>query len=108
MIGIGKWTAHVTMKVYTGNIDFDIIDNNGEYDIKFHFPAKYEKLFSNLNYEDIKAEGNTLSGKGVLKLGMMKYEMLVSATFDGDKVTGVLDIPMLKKQFPLEDGHRIG
>lgn len=107
MIGIGKWSAHLTMKIFTGDIEFDVIDNNGEYDLKFYFPEKYEKILGNLTYEDIKENGNTLSGKGVLRLGMMKYEMIVTATFDGDVVTGQLDIPMLKKQFPLENGHRV-
>jgi|LSQX01.2.fsa_nt_gb hypothetical protein len=108
MIGLGTWEAHVEMMVYTGDIKFDITDEGGKYGLRLYGPEKFEKILGNVTYEDINADGNTLSGKGVFKMGISKVEVFITATFDGDTFTGTLEIPKLKRVIPIQNGRRVG
>ena len=106
MIGLGTWKTTIKSIVFTGEITVVISDKNGEYDIDFQLPEKYAKKMQIRTY-DIKEEGNTLSGKGEVSL-LKGKEIGASVTFDGDTFEGFLDIPFLKKQIPLRDGHKVG
>lgn len=107
MIGLGKWTAKVSTLFFRGNINVEVKDNNGEYDIQFELPEKFKDV--KLKYYDVKDDGkNTLSGKGeVSLLPGKRFEL--TAVFNGDKVEATLTLPFLgNKQIKTKGGHRIG
>ena len=107
MIGIGKWQVSVNMLIFRGDIDIVIEDRDGEYNIDFIFPDKLKGF--KIDIYEVNENGNTLSGKGKVDMGKGKFgEVGATATFEGDTLTGVLSIPMLKREIPLKNGHRIG
>lgn len=107
MIGLGKWEADINMLIYRGTIGIDIADDNGNYKVDFILPEKLSKL--KITTKDIVAEGNKLSGKGEVDMGKGRViEAFAEAIIDGDTLTGSLKIPMLKRDIPLKNGHRVG
>ena len=106
MIGLGTWVTTIKSIVFTGEITVVISDKEGKYDIEFRLPEKYAKKMKIRTY-DIVEDGNTLSGKGEVNL-LPGKEIGASVTFNGDTFEGFLDIPFLKKQIPLKNGHKIG
>lgn len=106
MVGIGKWAATVNTLVFKGEVTVDIMDNNGEYDIKFNLPEKFKNI--EIKYYDVHAEGNTIYGKGEITLLPGKV-MEAAVTFEGDTMTGSLKLPFLgNKEIKLKNGRRIG
>lgn len=107
MIGIGKWQVSVNMLIFKGDIDIVIENTDGDYKINFNLPEKFNGF--KIAITEVTENGNTLSGKGSVDMGKgKKIEVGATATFDGDTLTGVLSIPMLKREIPLKNGHRIG
>lgn len=107
MIGLGKWQVSVNMLIFKGDIEIDIADVNGEYNINFILPEKLSAI--KIEITEVTENGNTLSGKGKVDMGKgRQIEAGATATFNGDEITGVLSIPMLKREIPLKNGHRIG
>lgn len=105
MIGIGTWVTTIKSMVFTGDITVVISNNDGVYNIDFQLPEKYaEKL--KITTHDIVENGNTLSGKGAINL-LPGKELGASVTFNGDTFEGYLDIPFMKRQIPLRNGHKI-
>ena len=104
MIGLGKWQATVNALLFKGTVGVTISDNNGEYVIDFELPEKFKDV--KVKTYDIKEEGNTLSGKGEITM-LPGKELEAIVTFDGDKMTGVLNIPFLKRSIELKNGHRV-
>lgn len=108
MIGLGKWTVFVKMLVFTGDIGITIADNNGEYKVDFELPPKFQEKFQ-ITTRNIVEDGNKLSGEGIVDMGRgRKTKVMAEVVIDGDKMTGNLIIPLLKRTIPLENGHRIG
>ncbi len=104
MIGLGKWQATVNALLFKGTVGVTISDNNGEYVIDFELPDKFKDV--KVKTYDIKEEGNTLSGKGEITM-LPGKELEAIVTFDGDTMTGVLNIPFMKKSIELKNGHRV-
>lgn len=104
MIGLGKWQATVNALLFRGTVGVTISDNNGEYVIDFELPDKFKDV--KVKTYDIKEEGNTLSGKGEITM-LPGKELEAVVTFDGDTMTGVLNIPFLKRSIELKNGHRV-
>ena len=106
MIGIGNWEVTVNMLIYKGPIGVTIADNNGQYAVEFKLPEKFSAF--KITTHDIVAEGNTISGKGTVDMGKgRKTEVGATVVIDGDVMTGTLSIPLLKREIPLKNGHRI-
>lgn len=106
MVGIGKWAAKVNTLVFKGEINIEIKDNNGEYDINFELPEKFKNI--EIKYYDVHAVGNTIYGKGEITLLPGKV-IEAAVTFEGDKMTGSLKLPFLgNKEIKLKDGRRVG
>ena len=84
MIGIGTWSAKVSTMFLKMEGTIEILDNNGEYEFRFHPPEKFKDV--QIRYFDIREEGNTLYGKGEASAFPGKI-FEVQATFDGDKMT---------------------
>ena len=107
MIGLGKWEVDINMLIYRGTIGIEIADNNGEYKVDFKLPEKFSAF--KITTGEIVEEGNKLSGKGLVDMGKgRKIEAFAEVEIDGDKLTGSLKIPMLKRDIPLKNGHKIG
>ena len=106
MIGLGKWTAKVNTLFFSGYINAEIKDNNGEYEVDFDLPEKFKNV--EIKYYDIHDDGkNTLRGKAEVSLLAGKVFEL-EAVFDSDKVEATLFLPFLgNKQIKSKDGHRI-
>ena len=105
MIGIGTWSAKVSTMFLKMEGTIEILDNNGEYEFRFHPPEKFKDV--QIRYFDIREEGNTLYGKGEASAFPRKI-FEVQATFDGDKMTGKITLPFMgNMSVELKDGHRI-
>ena len=106
MIGLGKWTAKVNTLFFSGYLNVEIKDNNGEYEVDFELPEKFKSI--EIQYYDIRDDGkNTLRGKAEVSLLPGKVFEL-EAVFDSDKVEATLTLPFLgNKQIKSKDGHRI-
>ncbi len=107
MIGLGKWEVDINMLIYRGPIGVEIADNNGEYKVDFKLPEKFSAF--KITTGDIVEDGNKLSGKGVVDMGKgRKIDAFAEVEINGDTLTGTLKIPMLKRDIPLKNGHKIG
>ena len=57
---------------------------------------------------DIVEDGNKLSGQGVVDMGKgRKIPVSAEVVIDGDAMTGTLNIPLMKREIPLKNGHRV-
>lgn len=102
MIGVGSWKCRVDTMFFEGEVKFDIIDNNGEYDIKLYVnDVMPEFTVKSLAEEN----GDTIHGIGTAAV-MPGKELEVFLTFNGDKFTGYVKVPFLGK-IKLKDGCRI-
>lgn len=107
MIGIGKWSVYINMLIYKGDLGVVIADNNGEYAVDFELPPALASKIK-ISTRNIVAEGNKLSGEGVVDMGKgRKIKAAAEVVIDGDTMTGTLSIPLLKRVIPLENGHRV-
>ena len=51
---------------------------------------------------------NKLSGKGTVDMGKgRKIPVSAEVVIDGDAMTGTLNIPLMKREIPLKNGHRV-
>lgn len=108
MIGLGKWSVYVNMMIYKGDLGVEISDDNGNYKVDFELPPKLAEKIK-ITTHDIVAEGNKISGKGDIDMGKgRKVKVAAEVVIDGDVMTGNLQIPLLKRTIPLENGHRVG
>ena len=105
MVGIGKWIISVNTLFFKGDIVFEIKDKNGEYDIDFTPPEKFKNV--SFRYYDLHEEENALCGKGEVSLLPGKV-IEARATFNGDRMTSSVKLPVFSgKTFTLS-GRRIG
>ena len=105
MIGIGTWYARISTMFIKAEGTVEILDNNGQYEFKFHPPEKFKNM--NVRCFDLHEEGNTLYGKGEASAFPGKV-FEVQATFDGDRMTGKIILPFLGNMtVDIKDGHRV-
>lgn len=102
MIGLGKWGCKVDTMFFEGEVKFEVIDNNGEYDFK---------LYVNDSTPDFEVKsvteenGDTIHGIGTTAF-LPGKDIEVILTFEGDSFTGVVKVPFLGK-IKLKNGYRI-
>ena len=92
---LGKWTANINTLFFRGDITFEVVENNGVYDVKYEIPEKFRGL--EIHPYDIKADGNTLSGKATLPM-LPGKEIEARAVFSENTFTGEVNIPFMKKK----------
>ena len=106
MIGIGNWEVTVNMLIYRGPIGVTIADNDGAYDVQFQMPDKFS-AFKITTYDSVE-EGHKLSGKGTVDMGKGRtIPVSAEVIIDGDEMSGTLNIPLMKREIPLKNGHRV-
>ena len=105
MIGIGKWHGSVKSKIFTGEVDVEVIDNNGEYAFDIKLPDKFAGV--KFEYYDTVEKGNTLTCKGKRSM-LPKLTINAEVTFDGDNMTAKLTTPLMPGAIKINDGRRVG
>ncbi len=94
------------MLIYKGPIGVTIADNDGAYDVQFKMPDKFDKF--KITTYDIVEEGNKLSGKGTVDMGKGRtIPVSAEVIIDGDEMSGTLNLPLMKREIPLKNGHRV-
>lgn len=102
MVGVGSWGCKVDTMFFEGEIKFDVIDNNGEYDFKLYVNnVMPEFTVKSLTEEN----GDTLHGVGTASV-LPNKDIEVILTFNGDSFSGVVKVPFLGK-IKLKNGYRI-
>ncbi len=104
MIGIGKWKFSVNTIFYKGSAVLEVKDNNGKY--AFNVEAPGLKKMPDYYISNIKENGNTLTVRGGSDL-LPGKEVEVSATFNGDRCSGYVNVPFFGK-IAIKDGEKIG
>ncbi|MCM1364242.1 MAG: hypothetical protein NC122_09795 [Faecalibacterium sp.] len=106
MIGIGKWEASINTFMFKAKGTAEIKDNNGEYEILFDLPEKFNG--AKIKYYDIREIGDdTLTGKGEISLFPGKVAE-GTFTFNGDKMSGTVKLPIMGgMEIKIKDGHRV-
>lgn len=107
MIGLGKWEITINNLFIKATGVAEIIDNNGQYEIKVSLPEKYKDV--KITYHEIREAGtDTLSGKAEISLFPGKV-FDGAFTFSGDRCHGYVTIPMLGgKKLEIKNGRKIG
>lgn len=105
MIGIGKWYANVKTKFFTGGVNFEIIDNNGEYAFDIKLPEKFKGL--EYKYFDIVEKGNVLTCKGKCS-AFPKITVRAELKFNGDKAEIKFTAPPVPGTIKVKDVSKVG
>lgn len=105
MIGIGKWHANVNNKFFTGGVDFEITDNNGEYVFDIKLPEKFKGI--DYKYFDIVEKGNVLTCKGKCS-AFPKITIRAELKFNGDKAEIKFSAPPVPATVKIKDVHKVG
>ncbi len=102
MIGLGKWTCTVKSMLFSGDVRFEIFDDNGSYGFKTDIPG--------ISLPDISVISVTQNGNDVnviIRTSLLPgKDIVLDAFFDGDSFEGTVKIPLFGK-VKLRDGKRI-
>ena len=103
MIGLGKWACSVNTMIFSGDVDFEIFDNNGEYGFNLNIP---NVKIPDITVTDIEEDDDTITATVERSVLPCKDISLV-VTIDGDTFDGYIKVPMFGK-VKLKNGRRIG
>lgn len=104
MIGIGKWAGQINTMIYSGDVSFAIVDDNGKYGVRFDIPEGVDRV-PDYTISNITEKGDTLSAQ--VEISMLPGKKIdVEMTFDGDMMNGVIKVPFIGK-VKLTDFKRI-
>ena len=102
MTGLGKWICSVNTIFFSGDVKFEIFDNDGKYGFIIEIPdvKSPEIIIKNVDEDDdeitITAETSLLPGKDVT----------LFLEFDDDTCEGYVKVPMVGK-IRLRNGKKI-
>ena len=102
MTGSGKWICSVNTIFFTGDVKFEIFDNDGEYGFRIDIPdiKAPEIIVKDVEEDDdeitVTAETSHLPGKDVI----------LFLDFDDDTCEGYVKVPLVGK-IKLRNGRRI-
>ena len=104
MIGLGKWACTVESMIFRGEVQMNIIENDGCYDFELDLPG-----FDMPEYtvKSVEENGNTV--KAVVFVPQLGKDAELEVNFEGepaDSFTGILKVPFIGK-IRLKDGHRV-
>ena len=95
MIGIGKWTGKINTMIYSGDVSFSIVDDNGKYGFRFDLPEGVDRV-PDYTISNISEKGDMLSAQ--VEISMLPGKKIdVEMTFDGDTMNGVVKVPFIGK-----------
>ena len=103
MIGLGKWACSVNTIFFSGDVDFEIFDNNGEYGFNLNIP---NVKIPDITVKEIEEDDDTITATVETSALPGKDNTLV-ATIDGDTFDGYIKVPMFGK-VKLKNGRKIG
>lgn len=102
MIGLGKWACSVNTMIFSGDVKFEIFDDNGKYGFNIDMP---NVKIPDITVKEITEDGDTITATVATSLLEGKDINLV-VTIDGDTFDGYLKIPFFGK-VKLKNGRRI-
>ena len=102
MIGLGKWICTVNTMFYSGDVKFEIFDDNGEYGFNLDMPGM---KIPDITVKKVEEDDDTITATVETSLLEGKDITLV-VTIDGDTFDGYLKVPFFGK-VKLKNGHRI-
>ncbi len=102
MIGLGKWACNVNSIFFSGEVNFTISDNDGEYDFEITIPGIDLPDFTLNSVEEDDDTLTILAGTSILP----GKEAEVVITFDEDIFSGFIKAPFIGK-IKFKDGHKI-
>ena len=108
MIGIGTWRGNVQARLFSGDVEVVVKDNNGAYDFDFKLPGKLAMV--KINVLEVNEVGtDTLEGKGGIRGIIPGKEIIaeVSCTFTGNTMNAKVRIPKYGMGFDIKDGVKI-
>lgn len=100
MIGIGKWNGNVKSMFFSGNVCFEITDENGKYGFKLNMPDGVSNI-PDFKIKSINEEGNTLTVQAEVSL-LPGKTVDIALNFDNDTMNGTLKVPFIGK-IPMND-----
>ncbi len=101
MIGLGKWKCEIRHTLFDGTAYLIVDNKDGEYCFDVIIEGANTPEFVSVKTEE---NGNTLSG--VVKVKSLPIKLNYTATFNGDKMSGVIDIPFVGK-IEVKDAVRV-
>ena len=102
MIGLGKWACSVNTMLFSGEVKFDIFDDNGKYGFNIDLPGI---KVPDITIKEVIEDDDTINATVTTSLLDGKEVNLV-VTIDGDTFDGYLKVPMFGK-IKLKNGRRI-
>ena len=103
MIGLGKWACIVNTMVFSGDVEFEIFDNNGEYGFNLNLPNVKVPDFK---VKEVEEDDDTITATIETSLLEGKDITLV-VTIDDDTFDGYIKVPFFGK-VKLKNGRKIG
>ncbi len=103
MIGLGKWACSVNTMFFSGDVDFEIFDNNGEYGFNLNIP---NVKIPDITVKSVEEDDDTITAAVETSI-LPGKEITLVVTIDGDTFDGYIKVPMFGK-VKLKNGRRIG
>lgn len=103
MIGLGRWACSVNTMFYSGDVDFEIFDNNGEYGFKLNVP---NVKVPDITVKSVEEDDDTITATVETSI-LSGKEITLVVTIDGDTFDGFIKVPMFGK-VKLKNGRKIG
>lgn len=102
MIGLGKWVCNVKSMLFSGEVKFEIFDDNGSYGFKADIPGI---SLPDISVKSVKQNGNDVNV--IIQTSLLPdKDIIIDAFFDGDSFEGTVKIPLFGK-VKLRDGRRL-
>ena len=103
MIGIGKWACSVNTMFFSGDVEFDIFDNNGEYGFNIDIPGV---KIPDIKVKEVEEDDDSITATVETSL-LEGKDITLFVTIDGDTFDGYLKVPFFGK-VKLKNGRKIG
>lgn len=102
MIGLGKWACSVNTMIFSGDVKFEIFDDNGKYGFNIDMPSV---KVPDITVKEVEEDDDTITATVTTSL-LEGKDITLFVTIDGDTFDGYLKIPFFGK-VKLKNGHRI-
>ncbi len=103
MIGLGKWACSVNTMFFSGDVEFEIFDNNGEYGFNIDIPGV---KVPDIKVKEVDEDDDTITATVETSL-LDGKDITLFVTIDDDTFDGYLKIPFFGK-VKLKNGRKIG
>lgn len=103
MIGLGKWACSVNTMFFSGDVEFEIFDNNGEYGFNIDIPGV---KIPDIKVKEVDEDNDTITATVETSL-LEGKDITLFVKIDDDTFDGYLKIPFFGK-VKLKNGRKIG